>query len=323
VCLFLYSLFDMRCAWLTAAAAVALLAAVRSASLRLVAHPPLPAVGCVLVTGASTGIGRSAALSLAAAHPGWTILAGVRKEADGAALLAGGAPSNVVPLLVDVADDASRAAAAAAIAARPEPLIALVNNAGVSRGVPVEMHALADARDVFAVNVFGALGMTQLLLPALKKSGGRIVMISSVAGRIAMPLTGVYAASKFALEALSDALRRELGGSVSVTVVEPAYVKSAIFQASVAASSVAGGDAAAKEAYPQFYTAARTAAREREIASADDTRVTDAAIEAALTDARPLTRVQVARAAGMPASFIVWLVWALPDRLADLVGASG
>jgi NAD(P)-dependent dehydrogenase (short-subunit alcohol dehydrogenase family) len=305
-----------------AAAAAALLAAVYALSQRLVFHPPLPAVGCLLVTGASSGIGKSAALSLAASHPGWTILAGVRREADGAALLAGGAPANVVPLIVDVADDASRAAAAAAIAARPEPLIALINNAGVSRGVPVELHALDDARRVFDVNVFGALGMTQLLLPQLKAARGRIVMVSSVAGRVAMPLGGVYAASKFALEALSDALRRELGGAVSVTVLEPAYVKSAIFDSSSAASSAAGADDAARQAYPQFYKAARAAARAHEISTADDTRVTDAAIESALTDARPLTRVQVARAAGMPASFIVWLVWALPDRLADLVGGS-
>ena len=308
------------------AALALLLAFLAAASHRLVSYPLLPERGIVVITGASTGIGASAALHLARGHPGWTVLAGVRKEADAAAVFSLGV-ANLRPLTLDVASEASRAAAVAEVLALAsgtgQPLLALVNNAGVSRGAPVEFHDLADARAVFETNVFGLLGLTQALLPALRAARGRVVFVSSVAGFLAMPMTGVYAASKFAVEALADALRRELRGAVSVTVVQPAYVRSAIFGTSTAASLALPGVDAAKAAYAHLFTPARKAAREKEIADAAGTDVTDAAIEAALVDSRPLTRVQVARASGMPATAIAWLAWALPDRAIDLLDSSG
>ena len=303
-----------------------LLALLAAASHRLAWHPPLPSRGIVVVTGASTGIGRSAAVHLARSHPGWLLLAGVRRQADAESLAREGL-SNLRGLQLDVADGGSREAAAAevaATAAREElPLIALVNNAGVSRGAPVQYHDLADARGVFDVNVFGTIGITQALLPMLRAARGRVVFVSSVAGFLAMPMTGFYAASKFALEALVDALRRELRGAVSVTVVQPAYVSSAIFASSTAASLAMPGAEAAVADYPHLFTPARKAARDREIANAASTEVTDVAIAAALTDSRPLTRVQVARASGMHASVIAWLAWALPDRVLDIIDGSG
>ena len=308
----------------TAVVAV-LVAMLAAASHRLVSFPPLAARGLVVVTGASTGIGAAAAQRLARAHPGWTVLAGVRKAADAAAVSALGV-ANLRPLTLDVASEASRAAAVAEVLGLAErtaqPLLALVNNACVSRGAPVEFNDLADARAVFETNVFGLLGLTQALLPALRASRGRVVFVSSVAGFLAMPMSGVYAASKFAVEALADALRREVRGAVSVTVVQPAYVKSAIFGTSTAASLALPGAAEAKAAYPHLFTPARAAARDKEIADAAGTEVTDAAIEAALVDARPLARVQVARAAGMPATFLSWLAWALPDRAIDMIDGS-
>ena len=310
----------MGIAW-SCAAALLLLTLLSSAAHRAAWHPPLAARGLVLVTGASSGIGRSAALSLARAHPQWTVLAGVRRREDAAAVEAEAA--NVRGLLLDVADARSRAGAAAAVLALQAshgPLLALVNNAGVARSVPAELHDLADARAVFEVNFFGLLGLTQALLPALRASRGRIVQLSSMAGRIATPLNGIYAASKFAVEAVSDALRRELAGAVSVTVVQPAFVRSAIFRADkAAASTLSGGDDAARAAYPHLYTAARTAALQSELDAAASTDCTDAAIGAALTDARPLARVQVAHASGVPATVIAWLAWALPDRVFDLI----
>ena len=304
------------------AALVLLVAFLAAASHRLVAFPPLAEHGIVIVTGASSGIGASAAQHVARGHPGWTVLAGVRKEADAAAVSALGV-ANLRPLILDVASESSRSAAVAEVLAMGKPVLALVNNAGVSRGAPVEFHDVADARAVFETNVFGLLGLTQALLPALRASRGRVVFISSVAGFIAMPMAGVYAASKFAVEALADSLRRELRGAVSVTVVQPAYVKSSIFNTGSAASLALPGVDEAKAAYPHLFTPARVAARDKEIAEASSTDVTDAAIEAALVDARPLTRVQVARAAGMHATVISWLAWALPDRLLDLIDGSG
>ena len=317
----------MRGAASWCALAALIFALLNTASHRLVSHPPLAERGFVLITGASSGIGRSAVLSLAARHPGWQLLAGVRRESDVAALAALKLP-NVRGLLLDVADGASRAAAAAEVArlAQSEdlPLLALVNNAGISRGAPVEHHDLADARAVFETNVFGALGLTQLLLPALRAARGRIVMVSSVAGFLSMPMTGVYAASKFALEALSDALRRELRGEVAVCIVQPAYVKSAIFGSASAASHALSGADAARASYPHLFTPAREAARTREIAGAAPTEATtDLAIEAALSDARPLARAQVASAGGMHASLLRWIAWALPERLVDSLDGSG
>jgi NAD(P)-dependent dehydrogenase (short-subunit alcohol dehydrogenase family) len=188
-------------------------------------------VPTVLITGASTGIGRATALRLAGS--GWTVLAGVRKAADGEALQATGG-ERIVPIELDVTDAAQIAAAVAEVDAR-RSLDALVNNAGIGFGGPLELVPIDDLRSQFEVNVLAPVALTQALLPALRRGSGsgRILFISSVGGRVAMAFTAPYAASKHAIEAIGDALRVELRSShVQVALIEPGSVATPIWDKS-------------------------------------------------------------------------------------------
>ena len=192
-----------------------------------------------LITGASTGIGRATALRLA--RGGWTVLAGVRDPAagerllqelsEGSAVRAGG--GRLIPLALDVTDAEQISAAARRVegeaaegSAPPQGgLDALVNNAGIVVGGPLELVPLPELRRQLEVNVVGQVAVMQAVLPALRRSRGRIVFVSSVGGRVATPFLGPYQASKHALEAFGDALRLELRTSqVRVALIEPGSV---------------------------------------------------------------------------------------------------
>ncbi len=168
--------------------------------------------GILLITGASSGIGRHAAQYIASGHSEYLVLAGVRKESDAEAIRCLEI-KNLQPTILDVTSPSSCERVLGDIRAVMEknnlPFVGLVNNAGVCRTMPFEFHTVEDARNVFDVNVFGVMNITQTLLPLLRASQGRIVMISSICGFIGMPVSAVYAASKFALEGMSDSLRRE------------------------------------------------------------------------------------------------------------------
>jgi NAD(P)-dependent dehydrogenase (short-subunit alcohol dehydrogenase family) len=189
--------------------------------------------GTVVITGASTGIGHAAAVRLAAA--GFTVYAGVRTEADAERLRAAG----LRPLTVDVTDHATIAAAAAEVgeAVGSAGLAGLVNNAGIAVSGPLEFIPVESWRHQLEVNVIGQVATIQAFLPLLRSGHGRIVNVSSIGGRIALPLVGPYAASKFALEAISDSLRRELRGQgIEVSVVEPGGVKTPIWDKGLSAA---------------------------------------------------------------------------------------
>jgi NAD(P)-dependent dehydrogenase (short-subunit alcohol dehydrogenase family) len=173
----------------------------------------------VLVTGSARGIGRATALRLAAA--GWHVLAGVRRAEDGEALAAEDAGAGrIAPVTLDITDAGSLAALDDALPAR---LDAVVNNAGIVVGGPVEAVPLDDLRRQIEVNLIGQVAVTQAVMPRLRASRGRIVFVSSLSGRVATPMTGAYNASKFALEGLVDALRMEVRPwGVRVVLVEPA-----------------------------------------------------------------------------------------------------
>jgi NAD(P)-dependent dehydrogenase (short-subunit alcohol dehydrogenase family) len=183
-------------------------------------------VPTVLITGASTGIGRACALRLATA--GWTVLAGVRGSEVGESLERVAPGGRVRALTLDVTDPAQIAAAVEQI---PEGgLDGLVNNAGIGVGGPIELIAEEDLRRQFDVNVFAQLAVTRAMLPALRRAGGRIVFMSSIGGRVALPYTAPYGASKHAIEAFGDALRIELHSSgVQVALVEPGSVATPIW----------------------------------------------------------------------------------------------
>ena len=185
-------------------------------------------VPLALITGASTGIGRATALRLA--RSGWTVLAGVRKQADGEGLAAEGG-GRVVPLELDVTDSEQVEGAAAAVAERDGGgLDALVNNAGIGVGGPLEVLPEEQWRRQFDVNFFAQVAVTRAMLPALRRAQGRIVFISSIGGRVAMGFNGPYAASKHAIEAVGDALRVELHSSgIQVALVEPGSIATPIW----------------------------------------------------------------------------------------------
>jgi len=180
----------------------------------------------VVVTGASTGIGAAIARHLAGR--GFRVFGTVRRPEDEAALEGAG----VTAVRMDVTDTASIARAREQVerALAGVPLGGLVNNAGIPAAGPLELFPLDELRRVLEVNLIGAVAVTQAFLPLLKASRGRIVNMSSVAGRGALPFLGPYAASKFGLEAISDSLRRELlPFGVRVIVIEPGSFKTAIW----------------------------------------------------------------------------------------------
>jgi len=192
----------------------------------------------VLITGASTGIGQATALRLV--RSGWTVLAGVRDAAAGERLVQEAGSERMQPIELDVTDEAQIAAAAARVAeltgaagSGAGRLDALVNNAGIGFGGPLELIPMDDLRMQFDVNVLGQIAVTQAVLPALRAAHGRIVFISSVGGRVAMAFTAPYAASKHAVEAIGDALRVELRSSgVQVALIEPGSVATPIWDKS-------------------------------------------------------------------------------------------
>ena len=189
----------------------------------------------VVITGASSGIGAATALHLA--RHGWQVFAGVRRAEDGESLRSqflssSGAdfagPGSIQPVILDVTreHDIGRAVDNVQTQLAGAPLSALVNNAGWLCLGPLEVLPIDDVRRQFEVNVFGVLQTTRAFLPALRASRGRIVHVSSVSGRSALPFMGAYAASKFALEAMADAMRIELHRwGIRVSLIEPGAVE--------------------------------------------------------------------------------------------------
>lgn len=179
----------------------------------------------VVVTGASSGIGRASVRRLASA--GWRVFAGVRKDEDAAGLRREFG-DKVTPLILDVTDSKTIADAAERVNRELAEggLDALVNVAGVGVIRPVEYATDDDMRKIFEINVFGQIAVTQALLPLLRRAQGRIVNIGSVGAHIGLPFGGLLNASKSALRSLNDALRLELRSSgVRVVIVEPGAIK--------------------------------------------------------------------------------------------------
>jgi NAD(P)-dependent dehydrogenase (short-subunit alcohol dehydrogenase family) len=196
---------------------------------------PPPDVRRILLTGASGGIGRATAARLADA--GHLVFAGARR-ADQLQTLAATHPG-VRPVVLDITDAASIDRAREQITAETggHGLDVLVNAAGILVLGPVEAVSDQQARAQFEVNLFGALAVTRAFLPQMRqRRTGRIVNVSSILGRFALPGSGIYAASKFALEAASDALRIELAPfGVAVVLVEPGVIDTPLYERAAAA----------------------------------------------------------------------------------------
>lgn len=265
----------------------------------------------VLVTGTSTGIGAACAERLADA--GWTVFAGVRRVQDGERL-AGEISGDVRPVLLDVTDARHISAVAAQLEVElgAAGLDALVNNAGLAEGAPIELLTIDEWRRHFEVNVFGLVEVTRAFLPLLLRAEGRVVNIGSVAGRVGMALAGPYCAGKHAVEAISEVLRLEVEPlGMRVVCVEPGEVATAIWD-----KSAVRVESVVRDAPPEvlsrydrqldtMYGFVSEGAR-RGIAPM---RVAEV-VHRALTEERPRLRYLVG-----PDAALVGLIDRLPDRL--------
>jgi NAD(P)-dependent dehydrogenase (short-subunit alcohol dehydrogenase family) len=264
--------------------------------------------GRAVVTGASTGIGEATALHLR--ELGFEVFAGVRRDEDAERLRDRG----VTPLKLDVTDAAQIEAARQAVG--DGPLAGLVNNAGVAFAGPLEFLPVDVLRQQLEVNLIGQVAVTQAFLPALRAAGGRIVNVSSIGGRMALPLAGAYNASKFALEGISDALRRELlGQGVDVLLIEPGGVKTPIWGKGreIADDLLASAPPEAERLYGPMIAGLRQETAKIEQKTGLEPRAVAEAIGKALTARRPRTRTLV----GRDAKSRGLMARVMPDRVMD------
>ena len=266
----------------------------------------------VVITGASSGIGRACALHMD--RLGWQVFAGVRKESDEISLRAEGS-DRLIPLMLDVTDARSIQDAREVVRSMQggAGLSGLVNNAGLPSGGPVEFLALDDVRRRFDVNFFGVIAVTQAFLPLLRLAQGRIVNMSSVSGMVAAPFVSPYSTSKFALEALTDALRVELHPwHIDVCSIQPGAIDTPIWEKS--------GDFLRRliDSYPpearDLYGGAISGMQPRFVPHGIPADSVAKAVAHALTSPHPKTRYRV----GLDSVFVS-IFRLLPDRLRDRI----
>jgi len=271
------------------------------------------ASGTVLVTGASTGIGEATVLHLR--ELGFEPIAAVRKDEDAERHEARG----VRTARIDVTDAGQIAAARQALG--DEPLAGLVNNAGIAVAAPLEFLPIDRLRQQLEINLIGQAAVIQAFLPALRRARGRIVNVSSIGGRVGLPLVSPYNASKFGLEGLSDSLRRELRPQgVDVILIEPGGVKTPIWNKAgrLADEMLADGvPAEAERIYGKMIAAVRAGTTRIAEDTGIEPREVAEVIGTALTASRPRARYLVGRDAKVRAV----MARVLPDRVMDrLIG---
>ena len=273
----------------------------------------------VVITGASSGLGKAAAIHLT--ELGYRVFAGVRTESS-AAELSGVSPSmgELIPVMLDVTDAASIAQAGELVEHRCSDtgLWAVVNNAGISISAPLECVPIDVMRTQLETNVVGTLAVSQRFLPLLRASGGRIVNVSSGIGNIAPPYLGAYAAAQFAKEGLSDALRRELRPlGVSVSVIQPGAVdtRSGSKMRRSADEILAAAPAEVVETYRERFIEFLNMNEGRAQASKTTTADYADAVAAALAAKRPKTRYRV----GVDSWGSALARRVVPDRMMDVL----
>jgi NAD(P)-dependent dehydrogenase (short-subunit alcohol dehydrogenase family) len=269
-----------------------------------------------VVTGASTGIGAATARELA--RRGFHVLAGVRRDRDADAIRGPG----IEPLIIDITDADHIGALTSRVRDDSRAVRALVNNAGIGVNAPFEAYPIDEWRRLFEVNLFGHIAVTQALLTALIRSKGRVVNVSSVGGKVAMATYGPYAGTKFALEAVSDSLRREMAPlGVDVVVVEPGAVRTempgrAIATANELASAMTPEQ---NQRYgPLVHAVTAQTASHATAGSGVPAEAAATVIAKAVTARRPRARYTV----GRDAALITRLARVLPDRTLDRVIAA-
>jgi NAD(P)-dependent dehydrogenase (short-subunit alcohol dehydrogenase family) len=266
-----------------------------------------------VITGSSTGIGRACALALA--DRGFKVFAGVRRAEDGEALVAATA-GELEPLIVDVTDADSIAAAAERVGqATGGRLAGLVNNAGTVVPGPVEAIELDELRRQLEVNVIGQVAVTQAFLPLVRAARGRIVLMSSIGGRMALPYISAYNASKHALEAIGDSLRQEMRQfGVEVALIEPGSIATPFWGKGLdeAPRIREAMDPELLELYGGDLERVEAASEKAAARGIPPERVAEAVVDA-LTAERPRTRYLV----GSDARIRAVMRKVVPDRIMD------
>ena len=271
-----------------------------------------------IITGASTGIGAATAHELAGR--GYHVLAGVRRDRDADAIRGPG----IEPLIIDITNpDHIQALATRVLGdSHGRAVRALVNNAGIGVNAAFEAFAIDEWRRLFEVNLFGHIAVTQALLPALIRSKGRVVNISSVGGKIAMATYGPYAGTKFALEAVSDSLRREIAPfGVQVVVVEPGAVRTEMPGRAIATARELASAMTPEQSRrygPLVHAITAQTASHTASGSGLPADAVANVIAKAVTARKPRTRYTV----GRDAALITRLARFLPDRTLDRVIAA-
>lgn len=269
-----------------------------------------PVSRAVLVTGCSTGIGRATALRLARA--GWPVFATARRVEAIRDLADAGC--RCLPL--DVCDEGSMRAAVEAAEKEHGALGALVNNAGYGSEGPLEEIAMEEVRRQFETNVFGLLRLAQLVLPGMRRQrSGRVVNLSSMGGRLTLPGGGIYHATKYAVEALSDALRFEVRGfGIQVVVIEPGAIKTRFGDTAIGRVDAVANRDAAYDAFRESLKQQIRGAYEGPLAAlAGEPDDVARVIERALSARRPKTRYPITAGARLLMGLRRWL----PDRAFD------
>jgi NAD(P)-dependent dehydrogenase (short-subunit alcohol dehydrogenase family) len=273
----------------------------------------------VLITGASTGIGKACALHLSAL--GYRVFAGVRQAKDEKNLTSESS-DDLTPVYLDVtnADSINEAKDTLRTQLGDRGLDALINNAGIAITGPLEFIALEELRRQFEVNVVGQLAVIQACLDMIRKAGGRIINISSFSGQVALPFLGPYASSKFALEAISDALRVELRPwGIPVILIEPGRIATPIWEKSLAKAdeNVQSLPAEGKELYGSIIEYARQSMMKPSRSMLKVEEVAEV-VEQALTTKKPKPRYAI----GRKTSQRILLFKLLPTRVRDRLMAS-
>lgn len=279
------------------------------------ANEKRPDASAVVVTGASSGIGKAIALELA--QRGFVVFAGVRAAEDEEALRSETVfgPGQLRPVRLDVTDQEQLARVTQTVENEAAQLAGVVSNAGIAVAAPLEFVPLEDLRQQLEVNVVGAVATIQSFMPLIRRSQGRIVMVGAISGLVSSRLLGAYAASKFALEAVSDALRRELSQwGIPVSLVEPGRIATPIWSKSLADANerIARMPPEAVGYYQDLMDEVLDGAREVEVKGTPPSAVARA-VYRALTERRPRTRYFV----GADAHLVNVLRRVLSDPMLD------
>lgn len=265
----------------------------------------------VVVTGTSSGIGRATAVQLAA--EGFYVLAGVRRQEDAEEIK----QKNIEPVILDITAIDTLRTLAERVEQDPlgRPLCAVVNNAGIAVNAPLEMVPLDEFRRQIEVSVIGQVAVIQALTPALLKSGGRVVNIGSVGGKISMPGFGIYSAAKYAMEAINDSLRREMSSfGLKVIMITPGGVSTSLSE-----KGVSTADRLSKLMTPdqhrrhdRLFDAVKAQAESWATSGIPPKKVAEV-VSRAIHASNPRTRYT----AGRDSALLTRLVRILPDKLLD------